>query len=89
MEAALVTDYQMAHSPMPYIKVQFAQPSPNSPDLASSDFHLFPHLNQFVSGKHFMSNEEVERTLDEYFNSLPNSFTGINTNIVETLDKVC
>ncbi|XP_014481491.1 PREDICTED: histone-lysine N-methyltransferase SETMAR-like [Dinoponera quadriceps] len=46
---------------------------PYSPDLAPSDFHLFPNLKKFVSGKHFASNEEVERAVDEYFNSLPES----------------
>ncbi|UYV76021.1 SNX21 [Cordylochernes scorpioides] len=39
-------------------------------DLAPSDFHLFPQLNKFVSGKRFVSNEEVDRAVDEYFNSL-------------------
>ncbi|UYV63438.1 POLK [Cordylochernes scorpioides] len=38
-----------------------------------TDFHLFPHLKKFVSGKGFASNEEVERAVDEYFNSLPDS----------------
>ena len=46
---------------------------PYSPDLAPSDFHLFPNLKKFVSGKCFVSNEEVERVVDEYFNSLPDS----------------
>ncbi|UYV80334.1 hypothetical protein LAZ67_18002480 [Cordylochernes scorpioides] len=44
-----------------------------SPVLTPSDFHLFSHLNKFVFGKHFTSNEEVERAVDEYFNSLPDS----------------
>jgi hypothetical protein len=43
-----------------------------SPDLAPTDFHLFPNLKKFVSGKHFASNEQVvERAIDQYFNSLP------------------
>ncbi|XP_014483746.1 PREDICTED: uncharacterized protein LOC106746967 [Dinoponera quadriceps] len=46
---------------------------PYSPDLAPSYFLLFPNLKKFVSGKRFASNEEVERTVDEYFNSLPES----------------
>jgi Transposase. len=36
------------------------------PDLAPSDFHLFPNLKKFVSGKHFASDEEVEGTLDVF-----------------------
>jgi len=31
---------------------------PYSPDLAPSDFWLFPHLKKFLRGKRF-SNEEV------------------------------
>jgi len=32
---------------------------PYSPDLTPSDFHLFPNLKKFMTGKHFGSNEEV------------------------------
>lgn len=46
---------------------------PYSPDLAPSDFHLFPNLKKFVSGKRFVSNEEVEKAVDEYFDNLPES----------------
>ena len=58
-----------------------------SPDLAPSGFHLFPNLKKFVSGKHFPYNEEVERAVDEYFNSLP--LPGRNADIGEMLDQVC
>ncbi|UYV62348.1 hypothetical protein LAZ67_2000218 [Cordylochernes scorpioides] len=61
---------------------------PCSPDLATSDFHLFPHLKKFVSVKRFASNEEVERAVDEYFNNLPDSFSGRNTDIGDRLDHV-
>ncbi|UYV67618.1 hypothetical protein LAZ67_5001385 [Cordylochernes scorpioides] len=47
----------------------FSHP-PYSPDLAPSDSHLFPYLKEFVSGKCFTSNEEVERVVDEHFNRL-------------------
>ena len=56
------------------------------PDLGPSDFHLFPHQKKFVSGKHFASNEEVERAVDIYSRlSLP----GRNTDVGKTLDQVC
>ena len=42
------------------------------PDLAPSDFQLFPNLKKFVSGKHFMSSE-VKKYLNEYINSLTDS----------------
>lgn len=37
----------------------FAHP-PYSPDLAPSDFHLFPALKLHLGGKHFANNDEVE-----------------------------
>jgi histone-lysine N-methyltransferase SETMAR len=30
-----------------------------SPDLALSDFHLFPKFKEFLGGRHFKSDEEV------------------------------
>ena len=36
------------------------------PDLAPSDFHLFPSMKKFVFGKCFASNEEVERAVDVF-----------------------
>ena len=36
------------------------------PDLAPSDFHLFPNLKKFVSGKLFAFNDEVERAVDVF-----------------------
>jgi histone-lysine N-methyltransferase SETMAR len=31
-----------------------------SPDLAPSDFHLFPKLKEFLGGRRFKSNEDVK-----------------------------
>ncbi|UYV63044.1 hypothetical protein LAZ67_2002931 [Cordylochernes scorpioides] len=45
--------------------------SPYSPDLALSYFYLFPHLINFFSGERFVFNEEGERAVNQYFNSLP------------------
>jgi histone-lysine N-methyltransferase SETMAR len=33
---------------------------PYSPDLAPSDFHLFPKLKEHLWGQHFRSDEEVK-----------------------------
>jgi hypothetical protein len=41
-----------------------------SPDLASSDFHLFPTLKVFLDGRHFNSNEEVKDAVKERVNGL-------------------
>lgn len=47
---------------------------PYSPDLAPSDFFLFPNLKIWLGGKRFSSNEEVIATVDKYFEGLETSF---------------
>ena len=37
-----------------------------SPDLASSDYFLFPNLKKDIRGRHFRSNEEVVATVEEW-----------------------
>ena len=39
-----------------------------SPDLAPSDFFLFPNLKKDIRGLHFRSNEEVIRAVEEWVN---------------------
>ena len=46
---------------------------PYSPYLVPSDFHLLLNLKKFVSEKCFVSNEEVQRAIDEYFNTFSDS----------------
>lgn len=41
-----------------------------SPDLAPSDYHLFPKLKIFLSGKKFNSNEDVIQEVNAYFEDL-------------------
>jgi len=41
------------------LKYELLEHPSYSPDLAPSDFHLFPNLKKFVAGKRFRSNEEV------------------------------
>ncbi|UYV62570.1 hypothetical protein LAZ67_2001123 [Cordylochernes scorpioides] len=48
--------------------------APYSPDLAPSDFHLFPHLKKSLSGIHFRSDEEVIDAVNPFFESLETSF---------------
>ncbi|UYV82869.1 hypothetical protein LAZ67_22001161 [Cordylochernes scorpioides] len=48
--------------------------APYSPDLAPSDFNLFPHLKKSLSGIHFRSNEEVIDAVTSFFESLETSF---------------
>ncbi|UYV81002.1 hypothetical protein LAZ67_19002479 [Cordylochernes scorpioides] len=57
--------------------------APYSPDLAPSDFHLFPHLKKSLSGIHFRSDEEV---IDA---SLETSFFLEGINALENRRKKC
>lgn len=41
-----------------------------SPDLAPSDFHLFPKLKNFLGGQRFENNSEVMSAVDSYFEGL-------------------
>jgi histone-lysine N-methyltransferase SETMAR len=41
-----------------------------SPNLAASDFHLFPALKGFLGGRCFKSDEEVEHTFRGWLNAL-------------------
>jgi histone-lysine N-methyltransferase SETMAR len=40
------------------------------PDLAPSDFHLFPKLKEFLDGRRFKSDEEVKDAVKEWLNGL-------------------
>lgn len=52
---------------------------PYSPDLAPSDFHLFPKLKKHLGGQRFSSTEEVVAAVTEYFADQDETFyqTGI------------
>ena len=39
---------------------------PYSPDLAPSDYFLFPNLKKDIRGRHFRSNEEVVAAVEEW-----------------------
>jgi hypothetical protein len=41
-----------------------------SPDLAPSDFYLFPKLKLFLAGQRFSSNQEATATVERYFADL-------------------
>lgn len=47
---------------------------PYSPDLAPSDFFLFPNLKKWLGGKRFSSNEEVINETNAYFEEFDKSY---------------
>jgi len=51
---ALATQKKLA-----YQDFQCLDHPPNSPDVAPSDYHLFPGLKKQLNGHHFLSNTEV------------------------------
>jgi len=51
---ALATPKKLA-----YLGFQFLDHPPYSPDLAPSDYHLFPELKKQLKGRHFSSDAEV------------------------------
>ena len=52
------------------LKFELLPHAPYSPDLAPSDYHLFPNLKKWLGGKKFANNEEVESAVNGYFEEL-------------------
>lgn len=52
---------------MAELKFEMLEQPPYSPDLALSDFHLFPDQNKFIRGKYFLSNDEALTAREAYF----------------------
>ena len=47
---------------------------PYSPDLAPSDFHLFPKMKLELSGRRFTTNDDVIEAVEEYLQSKDAAF---------------
>ncbi|GBM89645.1 hypothetical protein AVEN_260664-1 [Araneus ventricosus] len=45
-----------------------------SPDIATSDFHLFPQLKNWLGGPSFQKNEEIQSKVKAHFISLVTTF---------------
>ncbi|GBM43788.1 hypothetical protein AVEN_92773-1 [Araneus ventricosus] len=48
--------------------------SAHSPDLATSDFHLFPELKNWLGGQIFQKNEEIQTKVKAHLTSLAATF---------------
>jgi histone-lysine N-methyltransferase SETMAR len=61
-----------------------------SPDLAPSDFWLFPKLKETLKGQHFSSDDEVEAAVWKWISRQPETFfiDGIQK-WIERLKKMC
>jgi hypothetical protein len=61
---------------------------PYSPDLAPSDYWLFPKLKETLKGQHFSSDAEVEAAVRKWISSKPeNFFMGGMNKWIERLKK--
>ena len=58
-----------------------------SPDLASSDYHLFSSIGHALAERHFDSYEDVRKWLDEWFAS-KDEFFWRGTQIVRKMGKM-
>ncbi|CAK9795997.1 Histone-lysine N-methyltransferase SETMAR [Anthophora plagiata] len=66
------------------MKFEILPHPPYSPDLAPSDFHLFPKLKTFLAGKRYQTNEEAIEAVNEYFCELEESHFRVG---IEKLEK--
>jgi len=51
--------------------VLITHPTPYSPDLAPSDYHVFPGLKKQLKGRHFSSNAEVIAAAETWLDGQP------------------
>ena len=56
-------------------KFKLVDHPPYSPDLASSDYHLFPSLKKAIRGKHFGIDDELITAVEEWFSATATAFT--------------
>jgi len=57
-----------------YLGFQCLDHPPYSPDLAPSDYHLFPRLKKQLKGHHFLSNAEVIDAAETWMEGKPSEF---------------
>ena len=71
------------------LKFKLLPHAPYLPDLAPSDYFLFPNLKKWLDGQRFANNEEVESAVDGYFEKLDGSHYKQGIEIIEHRWKKC
>ena len=66
---ALATQNKLA-----YLGFQYLDHPPYSPDLAPSDYHLFPGLKKQLKLRHFSSDAEVIAAAETWLDGQPSDF---------------
>lgn len=67
------------------LRYELLKHPPCSPDLAQSDFYLFPNLKKCIAGK---CNDDAIAAVEGYFVDLPESYFKTDRIIREALDQM-
>jgi histone-lysine N-methyltransferase SETMAR len=62
------------HKKLAYLHFQCLDHPPYSPDLAPSDYHLFPGLKNQLKGRHFSSDAKVIAAAETWLNGQTSEF---------------
>ncbi|KAG5333101.1 SETMR methyltransferase, partial [Acromyrmex charruanus] len=73
----------------PYWKNSNGDHPPYSPDLAPSDFYLFPKLKESLGGHHFNSNDEVKDFVKLFFKKQGTDFYKLGLSKLQNRYKKC
>ena len=65
------------------LKFELLPHAPYSPNLAPSDYFLFPNLKKWFGGRRFTNNEEVESAVNGYFEEFNGSY---HKQVIETIE---
>ena len=73
-DSALSHKSNIAQPKKPELGFESLPHPPHSPDLAPSDYYLFPNLKRWVCGSRFDSNKQVEWKTEGYFGGFDKSY---------------
>lgn len=66
--------HRVSDKTLPELGMRALAHPPYSPDLAPSDFYLFPVLKNFLRGKNFATEEELKSAVASFLQSKPSEF---------------
>ena len=71
------------------LRIKIIKHPPYSPDLAPSDYYLFPRLKDNIRGKRFKNKELLEEEVIKWLNNQPKSFFSDGIRKLEERWKLC
>ena len=78
-----------AQKKLAYLRFQCLDHQPYSPDLAPSDYHLFPGLKKQLKGRHSSSNAEVNAAAETWLEGQPSDIFLSGLRKLEQRAKKC